>query len=59
MKKLFILPAFVLFMTGASSTNIDHKAPLSVAQVTTPALNTKIDSINLKAAELNELIKQL
>jgi hypothetical protein len=59
MKKLFILPAFVLFITGATSTNVEPQTSRPVHPVVSESINTKIDSINIKTAELNELIKQL
>lgn len=60
MKKLLIIPAIVLFITGAAPINVEP-------QVSSPVLwrsheqpvNTKIDSIAIKTAELSELIKQL
>lgn len=59
MKKLFILPAFVLLITGASSNNVEPQVNRPIGQKRVPAISTKLDSINVKTAELNELIKQL
>ncbi len=58
MKKLFILPALVLFFTGATSTNVEP-ATGPVSQVVSQPVNTKLDSVTIKTAELAELIKQL
>lgn len=60
MKKYLLMPAFVLFMTGASSTKVQHKAEIraEVAPVSVP-MNVKVDSINVRAQELDRLMKQL
>ena len=55
MKKLFILPVLLICMTSASSNRVQPK-PITLWP-DHPALNTKIDSLNIKAAELNLLIR--
>lgn len=56
MKKLFIIPVLLVCMTGASSNKVQPK-PVELWPKT-PALNTKVDSVNVKAMELNQLIRQ-
>jgi hypothetical protein len=56
MKKLFIIPVLLIFMTSASSNRIQPKAVLLLPE--RPALNTRIDSLNIKASELKILIQQ-
>lgn len=60
MKRFFIMPFFVLFMTGATSNGVkpeivpDQKAaPLNIP------INVKVDSVNAKVQELDRLMKQL
>lgn len=57
MKKLFFMPVFVLFLSGTVSNGEQHKTP-NFEPVIDP-ISVKLDSINVKTAELNELIKQL
>jgi hypothetical protein len=56
MKKLFIIPVLLICMTSASSNRV-RPTPIKLKQ-TRPALNTKVDSMNIKAKELNLLIRQ-
>ncbi|MBB2148778.1 hypothetical protein [Pedobacter gandavensis] len=60
MRKLFIMPFFVLFMTGATSNGVK---PQSIPEEKASTLNTpisvKVDSVNARAQELDRLIKQL
>lgn len=58
MKKLFLIPAFVLFMTGASSIKVEHKVRIRPETANLP-LNVKVDSLYLKSQELNRLIQEL
>ncbi|WP_157262854.1 hypothetical protein [Pedobacter steynii] len=57
MKKLIIMMAFLLFVSGASS-NRPTVQRLFVESYHSP-IRKKLDSINLKAAELELLIKKL
>jgi hypothetical protein len=56
MKKLFIIPAMLLCISGVSSNKV--KAPERQVQLITAPISTKIDSLNIKAAELNILIRE-
>lgn len=60
MRRFFIMPFFVLFMTGATSNGVK---PQPVAeQKAAPSnisISVKVDSVNAKAQELDRLIKQL
>lgn len=60
MKRFFIMPFFVLFMTGATSNGVKPEviseqkaAPLNIP------INVKVDSVTAKAQELDRLMKQL
>lgn len=62
MRKLFLItPLFIVFMTGASQNRaVDHV--VIVKPEATPVsipISVKVDSINVKAQELDRLIKQL
>jgi len=59
MKKLFILPVFVLFITGASSTKVEPQISHHSMPEQALPISAKIDSINIKAVQLQQLIKQL
>ena len=56
MKKLFIIPAMLLCISGVSSNKV--KAPERQVKLITAPISTKIDSLNIKAAELNILIRE-
>lgn len=56
MKKLFIIPVLLICMTSASSNRIQPKQN-TLWPVYSP-INTKVDSINVKVMELNQLIRQ-
>lgn len=58
MKKLLLMPAFVLFMTGASSIKVEHRAEIK-PDLTIVPLDVKVDSVNVKARELDKLIRSL
>lgn len=62
MRKLFLItPLFIVFMTGATTNRaVDHVIMIKpeVIQVSVP-ISVKVDSINVKAQELDRLIKQL
>lgn len=55
MKKLFIIPALLFCMTGATSNKV--RIPTLGEQIINYPINTKVDSINVKAMELNKLIR--
>lgn len=59
MKRFFIMPFFVLFMTGATSNGVK---PQPVAeQQATPSnipISVKVDSVNAKMKEMDLLIKE-
>jgi hypothetical protein len=57
MKKLFIIPVLLICMTSASSNKIQPE-PITKWPYQ-PALNTKIDSLGVKTAELERLLKQI
>ncbi|SMC53466.1 hypothetical protein SAMN04488101_101160 [Pedobacter nyackensis] len=59
MKKLFILPVFVLFITGASSTKVEPQVTHPPIQEQVQPISARIDSINIKAVQLQQLIQQL
>lgn len=56
MTKLFIIPVLLICMTSASSNRVQQQSVKIWTE--SPALNTKVDSINVKAMELNRLIRQ-
>lgn len=59
MKKLILIPACVLLLSGAMPRNVEVQKFHKMHQPEIPAATTKIDSINVKAEELNQLIQQL
>lgn len=60
MKRLFIMPFFVLFMTGAASNRVEPRpqSNQSIINSSVP-ISVKVDSINVRAQELSNLIKKL
>lgn len=57
MKKFLIMPVLLLLVSGASPSRVE---PLKeMGPIYQSPINTKLDSINIKAAELRDLIKQL
>lgn len=56
MKKLFIVPIFLVCITGASPNKV--QSPAKMPFVERPQINTKVDSLNVKAEELNQLIRE-
>lgn len=59
MKKLLLIPAIVLFITGAAPTNVEPQINRAYFSQKVEPVTTKLDSIAIKTAELSELIKQL
>lgn len=55
MKKLFIIPAMLICMTGATSNKLQG---LATEPTKSLPISTKVDSLNVKAMELNRLIRQ-
>lgn len=56
MKKLFIIPVFLVCITGASPNKV--QSPAKVAGIDKLPISSKVDSLNIKATELNQLIRQ-
>lgn len=54
-KRLLLIPAILLVVSGVSSGSIETKIELKPVD----PINTKLDSVNIKAAELKELIRKL
>lgn len=59
MKRFFIMPFFVLFMTGATSNGVKPQSVIEQATPLNVPINVKVDSVNAKAQELDRLMKQL
>lgn len=59
MKKLFIMPVFVLFMTGSASNGVEPAIKPQAAVIPVEPISVRVDSINVKATELRDLIKRL
>lgn len=57
MKKLFFMPVFVLFLSGTVSNGEQVYTPTHKATI--DPISTKLDSVNVKAMQLEQLIKQL
>ncbi len=56
MKKLLIFPALLFCMTAATFNRV--RAPIIGDRVILSPINTKVDNVNIKAIELNRLIRQ-
>lgn len=56
MKKLFIVPVFLVCITGASPNKVE--TPIKMQLVDKPQISIKVDSLNSKAEELNKLIRE-
>jgi len=60
MRKLFIITPLFLFLGGSASNKVEVSTPISQQHpVIAVPLNTKIDSVNVKAAELQHEIEKL
>ena len=60
MRRFFIMPFFVLFMTGATSNGVKpHSVIEQQAATSDIPINIKVDSVNAKVQELDSLMKQL
>jgi len=55
MKKLFIIPALALFMS-ANPKGVDTSVQMLKPELV--PITTKLDSINIKATELKELLRE-
>ena len=56
MKKLFIIPVFLVCITGASPNKV--QSPSRNAPIDKLPISSKVDSLNVKVTELNQLIRQ-
>lgn len=56
MKKLFLIPVFLICISGASPNKI--QAPIRIITHELSPISTKVDSVTIKAKELNQLIRQ-
>ena len=60
MRKLFILPLFVIFVTGPASNGVEpHRSPESKLIPVSIPMSVKVDTIDTRLQELDRLIKQL
>lgn len=55
MKKILIIPVLLICLTGASSRRAEPiRNPVN--KVIVPAINTKVDSVDMRLRELNNLL---
>ncbi|NII81761.1 MULTISPECIES: hypothetical protein [unclassified Pedobacter] len=57
MKKILIIPVFLVCLTGASSRRVDPVKP-STNKINAVPINKKVDSLDIKLQELESLLRK-
>jgi hypothetical protein len=57
MKKILIIPVFLVCLTGASSRRVEPVRP-AINNIESPAINTRLDSADIKLQELESLLRK-